>query len=559
MAQRWKYGTNSVALIVIVLGILGIVNYASTRFFGRLDLTHDHLYTISPSTKQVLSGLDDVLTIKAYFSKDLPAPLNFETREIVDLLQEYQTYGKGNVKVEVDDPAGDPKAEEALKAQGVYKLPFQVRGASEFGIKEGYLAMRLQYRDKSQVFPNALDLGDPQNPLRNLEYVLTTTVTKLTAEKVGKVGLFLGAASEEGGPKLDQIRKAIQAEYELENLDFSSGQPVPAAVSVLVVMNPARVAERDKYELDQYLMRGGKLIFLLDGVNIVQQYMIGFPKDDNLDDLLKSYGIRREHDLVMDEVNEQVAMRQGPWSIVQAYPLWVKVSLPYLRQLKEAADHPITNQLDSVVLPWPSSLAFEGEASENHQPLALLKSSPQSWVQTGQQFKLSPQDLPPALPVPGMGKQVRDLALLVNGTFPSFYAGKPIPPVEAQAKESPAPEPKTEEPARKDSSEKTSLLVVSNARFITDDYLGLGNSNDKFLMNAMDWMILGGKLIDIRSRGSAERPLNQDVSAPRFWTAGLAGPFLVPIGIILFGFGRAYARKRHKRRYADSYSGKAAS
>ena len=69
MAQRWKYGTNSVALIVIVLGILGIVNYVSTRFFGRLDLTHDHLYTISPSTKQVLSGLDDVLTIKAYFSK----------------------------------------------------------------------------------------------------------------------------------------------------------------------------------------------------------------------------------------------------------------------------------------------------------------------------------------------------------------------------------------------------------------------------------------------------------------------------------------------------------
>jgi gliding-associated putative ABC transporter substrate-binding component GldG len=443
--------------------------------------------------------------------------------------------------------------EEELKAQGVYKLPFQVRGASEFGIREGYLAMRLMYRDKSQVFPNALDLGDPQNPLRNLEYTLTTAITKLTLEKVGKVGFFLGPASEEGSPKLDEIRKAVQAEYELENVDFSAGKPAPEGVSVLAVIAPARVSEHDKYELDQYLMRGGKLIFLLDGVNVVQQYMFAFPKDDNLDDLLKSYGIKREHDLVMDVVNERVAMRQGPWSVIQEYPLWVKVNIPYLRQLKEAADHPITNQLDSVVLPWPSSVAFEGETSENRQPLALLKTSPGSWVQTGQ-FKLSPQDLPPALPVPGMGKQVRDLALLVSGAFQSFYTGKPAPAVEAKDKEA-AP---IEEPARKDLSEKTSILVVGNARFITDDYLNLGNSNDKFLLNALDWMILGGKLIDIRSRGSAERPLDQDVSAWRFWTAGLAGPFLVPIGIIIFGFGRSYARKRAKRRYANSFSGKAA-
>lgn len=158
-----------------------------------------------------------------------------------------------------------------------------------------------------------------------------------------------------------------------------------------------------------------------------------------------------------------------------------------------------------------------------------------------------------------MGKQVRDLALLVTGTFQSFYTGKPIPAMEANPKQPPAAEAKTEEPPRKDTSEKTSILVVGNARFITDDYLNLGNSNDKFLLNALDWMNLGGKLIDIRSRGSTDRPLDQNVSALRFWTAGLAGPFLVPICIILFGFGRSYARKRAKRRYADSRSEKAAS
>src|SRR4030042_3861251 len=134
MAQRWKYGTNSLALLVILIGALVIVNYLSAKVFGRFDLTQGKLYTISDSTKQILTGLDDVLAIKAYFSKDLPAPLNFQTREIADLLQEYQIYGKGNVKVEVEDPSGKPELEEELRTRGIEKLSFQVRGASEFGI-----------------------------------------------------------------------------------------------------------------------------------------------------------------------------------------------------------------------------------------------------------------------------------------------------------------------------------------------------------------------------------------------------------------------------------------
>jgi len=551
MAQRWKYGSNSLALLVILIGALVIVNYLSAKVFGRFDLTQGKLYTISDSTKQILAGLDDVLAIKAYFSKDLPAPLNFQTREIADLLQEYQVYGKGNVKVEVEDPSGQPELEEELRTRGIYKLPFQVRGASEFGIREGYLAMLVQYRDQSQVFANALDVHD-------LEYTMTTTISKLSSEQATKVGFFTGQGNEEAAQQLQGLRKLIETEYELEAVDLASSGFVPEGIAVLLVWNPNRVSEREKYELDQFLMRGGKIIFLLDGVNIVPEYWIAFPKDDNLDDLLKSYGVKRNHDLVMDVLNERVAMRQGAWSIIQEYPLWVKVNIPTLRQLGLAADHPIINLLDSVVLPWTSSLEYEGETSENHQPVALLKTSPKSWAQTGQ-FKLNPQELPPAIPIQGMGEQVRDLAILVTGAFPSFYAGKPIPAAESEDQESAAPEPPPSPFPRQDQSQKTSILVVGNGRFITDDNLKIGNSNAEFILNSLDWMTVGGKLIDIRSRGTADRPLNRDASKLRFWTAGLAGPFLVPVGIILFGFARSLARKRAKRRYSETLSGKAPS
>jgi gliding-associated putative ABC transporter substrate-binding component GldG len=441
--------------------------------------------------------------------------------------------------------------EEELRTRGIYKLPFQVRGASEFGIRQGYLAMLVQYRDQSQVFPNALDVHD-------LEYTMTTTISKLSSEKATKVGFFAGQGNEEAAQQLQGLRKLIETEYELEAVDLLSSGFVPEGIAVLLVWNPNRVSEREKYELDQFLMRGGKIIFLLDGVNIVPEYWIAFPKDDNLDDLLKSYGVKRSHDLVMDVLNERVAMRQGAWSIIQEYPLWVKVNIPTLRQLGLAADHPIINLLDSVVLPWTSSLEYEGETSENHQPVALLKTSPKSWVQTGQ-FKLNPQELPPALPIQGMGEQVRDLAILVTGAFPSFYAGKPIPAAESGDQQTPPTQPPPSPFPRQDQSQKTSILVVGNGRFITDDNLKIGNSNAEFILNSLDWMTVGGKLIDIRSRGTADRPLNRDVSKLRFWTAGLAGPFLVPVGIILFGLARSFARKRMKRRYSETLSGKASS
>jgi ABC-2 type transport system permease protein len=549
MKTRVIYRTNSLALLVIIIGLLGVINYFSYHLFRRLDLTEGRVYTISSSTKEILAGLKDPLIITAYFSKNLPAPLNHSAREVLNILEEYRIYGKGLVTLKRIDPSGDPELEQELRGRGIYDVPFQVRGADEFGIRKGYISMEVQYLDERKVFPNAISIHD-------LEYTLTTTVLKLSSGKSGgsggvaKIGFLTG--HNEKGPyqELSQLREAIEKQYEITTVETKSGKAVPQDVDALLVAGPDRLAERDKYELDQYLMRGGKLIFLIDGVNVSGQMMFAFPSSDGLDDMLKHYGIKRNHDLVMDVLCERVAMKQGGWQIIQEYPLWVKVNIPSLKALGTAADHPVINQLDSVSLPWCSSLKYEGSTGDVN-PVELLRTTNKSWVQTSQ-FRLRPDEIPPPLPIQDMGEDTRDLAILLSGTFKSFYAEKNIPPISAEDEEDEELEEETARPGRLDESAETSLLVVGNCRFVTNDYLNLGNSNDTFILNALDWMILGGKLIGIRSRQSMDRPFSRETSDARILATGIIGPFAVPLLIIVFGISRFVLKRRKKKLYAEA-------
>ncbi len=546
MKTRTVYRTNSLALLIILLGLMGVINYFSYKLFSRLDLTENKVYTISSSTKEILAGLKDPLIITAYFSRNLPAPLNHSAREVLNILEEYRIYGKGLVTLKRIDPSGDPELEQELRERGIYDVPFQIRGADEFGIRKGYISMEVQYLDERKVFLNAINIHD-------LEYTLTTTVLKLSSGKsegsggVAKIGFLAGHNEKEPYQDLSQLREAIEKQYEITTVETSSGKAVPLDVAALLVVGPDRLAERDKYELDQYLMRGGKLMFLIDGVNVSEQMMFAFPSSDGLDDMLKHYGIKRNHDLVMDVSCERVAMKQGGWQIIQEYPLWVKVNIPSLKMLGTAVDHPIVNQLDSVSLPWCSSLKYAGSTGDV-KVAELLRTTNKSWIQTGQ-FRLRPDEIPPPLPIQDMGEDTRDLAILLSGTFTSFYEGKDVPPIKAEDKDE---EETGMPPERLDKSTETSILVVGNSRFVINNYLNLGNSNDTFILNALDWMILGGKLIGIRSRQSTDRPFPEETSYAKILAAGIIGSFAAPLLLVVFGISRFVLKRRRKKLYAQA-------
>jgi len=553
LLSKREYHLYSLAWLFILLGWLMVLNYLSNKFFYRLDLTSGKAYTLSKSTKAILKGLTQPVSITFYASGNFPPALKSDINQTRDLLSEYQIYSRGKLKFEMINPDTNPGLQEKLKTREVEPIQFQVRGASEFSLRQGYMAIEINYLDQRQLFPNALDMAD-------FEYAMSSAILKLTSEKNIGVAFLTGHNEPDSFQKLKKMRAAVEQQYVFTTVDTTDGEPVAEDVSVLLVIGPSRVPDLDKYALDQFLMRGGKIIFLVDGTEVAEEYLMAFPKDDGLDDLLASYGVKRNHDLVLDIFNEKVAYRQGMFQLIQPYPLWVKMNIPKLEAANILPASQIINSLGSVTLPWASSLELNSSV-QGIKATELLKSSPKSWVQTGQ-FSLDPNRLPPPLPMTGMGEKSRLLGVLVEGSFKSFFAGKPEPKPAQGGTES--KKESKEKPARLDQSKPTSIIVVNNSRFIRDDYIGLGDSNLDLVLNSIDWMTWGGKLIGVRSRISTDRPFNQDInmclsqrtcgtgSVVKLLTARLLGPFVLPLAVIIYGLARFQLRRRAKRSWQEA-------
>ena len=547
LLSKRQYQAYALAWLIILLGWLFVLNYLSNKVFYRLDLTEGKAYTLSKATKNVLKDLKQPVTITAYLSSNLPAMIRSDLGQIQNLLNEYQVYGRGRVKFKAVNPEGNPELQDELRSRGIEPIPYQVRGASELSLRQGYMAVEINYLDQHQVFPNVIDLKD-------FEYAITSALLKISSEKEIGVGFLSGHNEPDSFKALKTLREAVERQYLFSVVSNAESVAIPEDVNVLLVVSPQKVPDQDKYELDQFIMRGGKVIFLLDGVEVAEEYLMAFPKEDGLDDLLENYGVKRNHDLVMDLLNEKVAFRQGIFQLVQPYPLWVKVNIPVLKKLELAPDNQVINSLDSVVLPWVSSLE-PVKGKEGIKVSELLKSSPKSWVQAGQ-FSLDPNKMPPPMPFAEMGEKSRTLAVLLQGSFKSLYANKPKP-AEAGAKSE-----EKSGPEKLDQSPENSMVVVGNGRFVKDDYLNLGDSNLDFVLNAIDWMTWGGKLIGVRSRVSIDRPFSESVGAClaerscsswdiiRILFARTAGPFLLPIAVIIYGLVRFQVRRRAKKAWA---------
>jgi len=532
LLSKRAYHAYSFAWLVILLCWLGVINYVSNQIFFRVDLTEGKAYTLSNSTKAILKGLRQPATITAFISGNLPPGLNADIGQIKDLLAEYKVYGKGKVRFLVVDPEDRPEVQDELRSRGIEPIPYQVQGASELSLRQAYLAVEINYLDQRQAFTNVLEMKD-------FEYAVTSAILKLSSEKEVGVGFLAGHNEPDAFRQLKTLREAVERQYNFSVVDQGSSPALPEDVSVLVVVSPAKVPEPDKYAIDQFIMRGGKVLFLLDGAEVAEEYLMAFPKDDGLDDLVESYGVKRNHDLVLDVINEKVAFRQGIFQLVQPYPLWVKFNVPVMKKLELVKDNAIINSLDSVVLPWASSLEVVKRDGVN--ATELLRTSPKSWTQIGQ-FSLDPNKLPPPMPFADGGEKSRTLAVLLQGAFKSFYAGKPAPKPESGETEKP--------PAKLDQSPETSILLVGNGRFVRDDYLNLGSSNLDFVLNTVDSMTLGGKLIGVRSRVSMDRPFSQDVSGLDLVLARVLGPFVLPVAVVIYGLARLQFRRRAKKAWA---------
>ena len=303
MNGRRKFDVNALASLLLIVGVLVLINLISLRFFSRLDLTDGKIYTLSTASRKVIGSLDDRLTVKAFFSKDLPPPYNNTARYLKDQLDEYKAYSRGNLHYEFVDPA----TEEALEqeAQSFRIPPVQVNAIENdrIEIKRVYMGLVLLYEDRSETIPIV------QNTI-GLEYDLTCVIKRVASREIKTVGFTTGHDEPDLFKDLKTLRTTLEKTYHIESVDLKNDL-VPEDVDVLVVLAPQKaLSDWEKFAVDQFVMGGGKVAFLVNKIKTEIEESYAERLDLGLDDWLGRYGVKINDDLVVDLENTLVQVQQ---------------------------------------------------------------------------------------------------------------------------------------------------------------------------------------------------------------------------------------------------------
>ncbi|HTR80497.1 MAG TPA: Gldg family protein [Bacteroidota bacterium] len=502
--------------VLLILGILVVINIISIRFFGRFDLTKNKVYSLSDASKNLIRSFDDRVTIRAYFTEDLPAPYNDNRREVLDMLNEYKAYAGGNLQFEFINPEGE-KGEQEAREEGIPPVDVQVVKNDRFEVKRAYLGLVMRYEDKKETLPVIQNLG-------SLEYDISSALKRLTTKHKLRIGYTQG----NGEPDLSTMKQAYQAltsQYEVTPVNLANGGTVPTDLAALLVIAPQKkFTDSSKYQIDQYLMRGGKIAFLLNKVNANLQTQYTQPLDLNLDDQLAQYGVRINTDLVRDAQCATISVVQQQ----SGFTMQSQVPFPYMPMASNFdKENMMVKDLQNVVFVFVSSVDTGLAASKGLQAEVLVRSSKRSGRQSGF-FVIDPFHRYTAEELSESGIP---LAAVVSGSFKSLYAEKPPPGIVSSSSLITA-------------SPQTRIIVVGDGDFMTDE-VARNPGNLAFFSNIVDYLSDDAGLITIRSKDVAMPPLDQVSDGTKKMVK--YGDLLLP-PILVIGYGLLRWRNRLARK-----------
>ena len=530
------YSTNTLALAIVLFFILVIINGLSKKAFKRLDLTESKRYTISKSTKKLLGQLDDIVRVEAYFS-EAPDQVKLIKDEVKDMLDEYDAFASGNLQIEFINPTEDDDLKQKLRMKGIPEIQVQVREKDKIEVRNAYMGLAVVYGDKQEVIPVI-------QKTTTLEYDLTSAILKTTRKEAKTVGFLEGHDEVDiYGQGFENLRRELGKQYTLRKIDVSQGSSIEGDVSTLIVAGPqSPLQANEKYEIDQFLMNGGKIVFLVDAVKMAPGSIQASPLSTGLTDLLSHYGIQLGNNLVQDISHDNLTYSQGGFmTITRPYPFFIKVLKSYQYSTGSTsegfpADSVATSGLDSLVLPWSTSLSVV--AKEGISTTIMAKTSNQAWTAQAP-YNLDPTRM---FTPPSSVKNSYPVAVLLAGEFTSFYAGKEIPSASNEDGEEDT-ENKNKDRKTVEKSPPTQIVVVGTSQFLRQPRVdGL-----TFFQNSIDYITLGSSLIGIRSKQISDRSFKTDPSTFARLAIKVLCIGAIPLLVALFGLFRFFSRMRAKR------------
>lgn len=575
---------STTVLICVAIGAVFNV-LISDLSIKRFDLTEGRVYTISDSSKQILSKLEVPVQIKVYITRPdkMPTELKSLQRNIVAKLDEMKVASGGKLEWKVipmeaiealKEPGGDGnEKEKSLEARLLDKgvRPFSVRTMRQDQTTTQliYSSVGVAYKEKEEeIIPQIMP-----STLHSLEYRLMNTIYKLIREKPPVVALVAPVENVDVPPQLMQmyaqrgiapprtedryeiVQRLLEYEgYNVRRVKLTAGEPLPDEYDALFIVDPRNFNERQKWEIGRAIVEGKPTFMAVQNYRwqyALQRNTISVNKRNEtpaVNDLLTAFGIEFDTNILMDENHQPVTISNPSNPLQMLFGGGITVDLPTHILINPSSmnkDVSITNRLGPVFYLWGGAVKIDDEKIKENklEVTTLMSTSPTAWTLPSSARLTETERVPPA-----DSKQM-PLAVLVKGQFPDKYAGEKRPewpktppapgqPPEPKAKEESEPEPVDAKPGK--------VIFVGCAEMFTKSFMA--QSNLEFFINCVDTLTLGDELIHIRSNKPVDRTIDRPSAATRsLWKFfSFASMNLVVAAAGLF---RAFLLRRARQNY----------
>ena len=524
------------------LVLLLIANLLANHFSFNIDLTEDKKYTLSNDSKSILSNINDNLSIKVYLEGNLPAGFELLSNSINDFLvsckKENNLIDVEFINPNIEDLEQKENLFKQLQDQGLYPTDLTIKKTNETSRKIIFPGAIIYYKDKREcvnILENNFSVS-PQNniniSIENIEFQFISTFNKMLNNKKVNIAILDGNG-ELTENELYDLTNSVNGDnnnlnyyynverFNLKEFEYDSIRNEPLISNQLNKLNRYDVAiiaaptipfnKLDKFLLDQYLMNGGKILLVTDGVNAdldslnnKEGFFISSKQNLNLDDQLFKYGLRINSDLIQDLRSTEIPIITGYSNNrpIQEFYKW-----PYF-PLISGNENIISKNIDAISTNFVSSI---DTLKNNIKKTILLSSSDKSRIiQTPTKISLSILENP--IPSITFNKKNIPIAVLLSGSFTSVFKDRIAP--------------KDKNINFKEFSDSTEIIVISDADIIRNDISNKGiplplgydkyinytyDGNKKFILNAIQYLSDNDGLINLRSKTLKIRLLNMDL------------------------------------------------
>ncbi|MFL5752771.1 MAG: gliding motility-associated ABC transporter substrate-binding protein GldG [Bacteroidia bacterium] len=543
-------------LVMLVLIIL-LLNFVGTYFFKRFDLTSEKRYTLSESTRKLLNDLDDGVYIKVYLEGDFNPAFSRLRSETKEMLDEFRAYSGNELNYEfinIYDEKNQKELESiqrTLYTKGI--VPTELNIKTEKGNKKDIIfpGALVTYKNREipwQIFRQQVGVSPDQcvnNSVQSLEYELSNTIRKLQTTLKYKVA-FIQGHGELDTLHTNDIARTLKEYYDVDYVTINHQLRALDGYKAIVIAQPdSAYDEKDKFVVDQFVMRGGRILWCIDPVYTdydslrLKGFTVGLGNDLKLEDMLFSYGARINYNLVNDAQCASIPINRGfkgGAPDLQMYPWYYA---PLVIGDSVTGKHPIVKNLGLIKFEFASTI--DTISVKQVKKTILLRSSRYTRLQnTPARISLGITTLKTTESM--FGQSFQPLAVLLEGTFTSVYKNRLTKQIASDSAIN-----------FQDLSKPTSMIVIGDGdviknefNYATQNYSEMGFdkymrqtfSNKTFILNCVNYLCDGADFLSVRARDVKLRLLDKKkikVQAFKWKMINVCVPLLVLIisGLVL--------------------------